>query len=83
MEAIWRDTYAAMKKRSEESFHPDTQTQSYKVFLEGQRAWVKYKDTACSFYSTGEFDFNVCKAELIAQRVVDLKQLLLDLRNGR
>jgi uncharacterized protein YecT (DUF1311 family) len=71
---VWKDTYAAMKKVS---------VQSAQMLLNEQRAWLKFKDAACLFYSSGDFgregqvlSFGACKAMIIAQRVEALRALM-------
>jgi uncharacterized protein YecT (DUF1311 family) len=86
--STWKATYAAMQRLVVDlSMPPDLRggTQSpAQLLLEGQRAWIKYKDSACLFYTAPEFGregtvlhFGVCKASIIADRVAVL-QILLD-----
>jgi uncharacterized protein YecT (DUF1311 family) len=76
----WKETYATMKKISE---------RAAQTLLDEQRAWVKFKDAACLFFLSGDFDregvvlrFGVCRAPIIAQRVEALKALMQDLSSG-
>jgi uncharacterized protein YecT (DUF1311 family) len=48
--------------------------------LDEQRAWVRYKDASCVYYSNGEFGregqvlhFAGCRAEVIRRRITQLK----------
>lgn len=56
-------------------------------FLEGQRAWIRFKDSACEFYlatefgSKGRLDFGVCKAEIVADRVDWLESVISELKS--
>ncbi|MBV8894217.1 MAG: DUF1311 domain-containing protein [Acidobacteria bacterium] len=77
LRAVWNEAYTLIKK---------TSTQSAKMLLNEQRAWIKFKDSACNFYGSGDFgregqvSVNSCKAEQIADRVETLFNLVKELR---
>jgi uncharacterized protein YecT (DUF1311 family) len=69
----WTEAYTTIKEVS---------ARSAQLLLDEQRAWVKYKDTSCLFYASGDFgregqvlEFSACKAVIIAQRIDSLKVL--------
>ena len=75
---IWKEAYEAMKSAS---------LNGAQSLLEEQRAWVKFKDAACSFYWSGgfgregqELSFGECKAMTIVQRIEGLTELLKELK---
>ena len=78
LEDVWKNAYDAMNKLSPQGAH---------VLLDEQRAWIKFKDVACLFYSSGDFGregqalkFGICKAMIIAQRVETLKALMSEVQ---
>jgi uncharacterized protein YecT (DUF1311 family) len=61
--------------------------QSAQSLLDEQRSWVKFKDSACTFYNSGDFGregqmlrYGECKASIVAQRVKALTGLATDLK---
>lgn len=69
----WDGAAAATKENSAESFQR---------LLDEQRAWIRYKDAACRYFSLVEFGresqvlhFGICKARVIAHRVGELESL--------
>lgn len=51
--------------------------------IEEERKWVKWNDSACSYYNTmimgrekNVLDYHMCKARIIAERISTLKLLL-------
>ena len=73
LNAAWKIVSQRMKERAPKSFE---------ALLAEERLWVKWKDEACRFYTTGDFGregqvlhFGACKAEVVAERAQFLKQL--------
>ena len=57
--------------------------------LEEQRAWIRFKDQSCNFFTTGQYgtwgrdsNFPRCRAAVIASRVAELEALLGQLIEG-
>lgn len=79
LKTVWNETFNLMKK---------TAPKSAEMLLDEQRAWVKYKDNACNFYGSGDFDregqvinLGRCKAQNIADRIEALSQLAKELHS--
>ena len=75
----WRNAFDLMKKVS---------ARGAQMLLEEQRAWVKFKDTSCTYFGSGDFGregqvlrFGDCKARIIAGRVKSLQGLASDLHD--
>jgi len=71
--AAWKKASQSMKRFSEEGF---------KMLLEEQRAWIRYKDKACAFFGAGLFGregtvlhYGSCMAKIISGRTSDLTSL--------
>lgn len=80
---VWKAAYAAMKQNDPKAADD---------LLREQRAWIRFKDSACDYYyddkMTGResqvLDFAICKASLIAERIRFLREFpLTDQRTGR
>ncbi|GLS44993.1 lysozyme inhibitor LprI family protein [Methylobacterium brachythecii] len=68
LNAAWKRVYALDR---------ETKLQD---LLEEQRAWIRFKDTSCTFYASGSFgpegqvlSYPVCRAGIIAQRTATLE----------
>jgi uncharacterized protein YecT (DUF1311 family) len=85
MNRQWAETAAAMKEADAELDREyDTQPGYYETLLEGQRAWLKFRDAQCLLES---FDFrggsgqpmidSGCKARVTRERTRELRVLVL------
>jgi len=83
LNAQWKKTAAAMKQYDADGFAADDGRPGYfDTLLEGQRAWLKYRDTHCAsegymfrFGSMEPFMDSSCKAGLTRDRTEQLKML--------
>lgn len=82
LNAQWVKTAAAMRKRDETRFG-DGRPGYFETLLEGQRAWLKYRDAHCraeGYYARGgslePMLVATCKADLTRKRTQDLRDLV-------
>lgn len=85
----WKQTLAAMRQRVEETGADPSRRNKPPdaLLLEGQRAWIQYKERACEFWAADEFgslgravSAGECKAMIIAERIEWLQSVRAQLK---
>ena len=83
MNAAWKLASADMKQMDSDTDHGDGRPGYFAVLLEGQRAWLKFRDAHCEsegyLARGGSMEpllYNGCRAQLTRQRTAQLNELI-------